>query len=1157
MECPSPTHVGPYRLLHLLGSGGMGRVFAAVHEATGQQVALKLLSPTAAEDPQLVARFLQEARALARLQHPGVVRVFHWDRLGDTAFLAMEHLQGLSLRAWMHRQSGSAPLQAALALCGQIAHVMVDVHAQGIVHRDLKPENVFLCPDESAAPGYRIKLLDFGIAKLPPGADGALTTQVHTHEASFMGTHLYMAPEQFLSASTVDGAADVYALGVLLFELLAGRTPFASEEPVEVISAHLQTEPPPLKPLAPAVPGALSAFIASMLAKNPAERPTMSRCHDMLGRPWEREQDACPVPGLAPFTEAQAELFFGRKAETQALLALLDETRADRRRWVQLEGPSGVGKSSLLQAGVLPRLQERAHPDAPRWLIATLRPSYEPLRNLARALVATFSATGPVGTPQEFEHALRDGPEALRTIVTTYTPKDCRLLLVIEPMEELFTLGAAECRPLDALLSTALVAPGSPLRLLTSLRSDFLHRMEQLPSLARQLHAAARFPLLPMEDEALTEVIRGMARHAGLRLSEGLAERMVKDARGEGGRLPLLGHALRGLWALSAGALLTHEHYERLGGVGGALARQAESLLDGLGEEGRMRAKWLLLELVQVGRGVPDTRRPRSRQEVLTAAGNDAVAEEVLLRLTGMHTGADAGAEQGLRLVMLSGSDPSRQRVDLVHETLLHKVPSLVTWLEQERALLERHADLEVAAHAWEQARYPEEGLPTGTLLAHYRGGPEGAREDRVTARRVSPRAARFLQAAQRLERRRAWGRRGLVAASVLAGLAILFYAVRANQERQRAELAQRSAEQERQRAEGERQRAEENLRQLIGLTNDFVGNSDWKLSRLPYTLDVRQKLLKGFHQTVTSLPKEERPQRDVRLSAVAVNHRLGDLSYYDESLTAADARLDEALVELRLGLVQWPKDKDLLWEMALHHSKRGKVAMARDRWAQARVDLDESVRLMEARSVGNDGGEDYRRSLAVSLAEQGELELEAGKLDESARLFERAISLHQQNAGPYNDALRALTLGFRGEVARRAGDSNMARARLDEALLLARSVVHASPGDQFYRWVLGRVLVWYAMVQRWKGQHETAARSYREAQALGRLLLQGEPPNKRFGLVLAHALDGHEELATSLRLHAQANALRAERCKLVKEFLFRDSQDVRFQSLDCQGAGP
>ncbi|HYI00352.1 serine/threonine-protein kinase, partial [Hyalangium sp.] len=261
MEPPSPTHVGPYRLLHLLGKGGTGQVFAAVHEEMGQQVALKLLSPDPTGDPQRFARFRQEAQILAQLQHPGVVRVFHYDRLGDTVFLAMELLRGLSLREWIQRQPpGPVPLQSALALCEQIAAIMVDVHAQDIVHRDLKPENVFLCPDEAAALGHHIKLLDFGIAKLRPDPGEVLNvTQVHTHESAVLGTYTHMAPEQLGGASTVDGHADVYSLGVLAFELLAGRAPFPYEHPYDVITAHRSELPPPLKQLVPALPGALSA----------------------------------------------------------------------------------------------------------------------------------------------------------------------------------------------------------------------------------------------------------------------------------------------------------------------------------------------------------------------------------------------------------------------------------------------------------------------------------------------------------------------------------------------------------------------------------------------------------------------------------------------------------------------------------------------------------------------------------------------------------------------------------------------------------------------------------------------------------------------------------------------------------------------------------
>lgn len=1135
MERSSLTHVGQYRLLHLLGSGGMGQVFAAVDEQIGRQVALKLLSPTATGDPQLVARFLQEARALAQLEHPGVVRVFHCDRLGDTAFLVMERLQGLSLREWIQRHPGPAPLQAAVALCAQIAAVMVDVHAQGIVHRDLKPENVFLCPDETSALGYRIKLLDFGIAKLPPAADGVLaTTQVHTHESSFIGTYAYMAPEQLRSASTVDGRADVYALGVLLFELLAGRPPFVSEDPVDIISAHLRDEPLPLKQLVPTVPGALSAFIASMLAKEPAERPAMTRCRDMLGAPWEKAQDACPVPGLAAFTEAQAELFFGRKVETQALIALLEEARAGRKRWVQLEGPSGVGKSSLIQAGLLPRLRELPAQGAPRWIVATLRPSYEPLRNLAQALAAAYTSTGPGGAVEEIERALSGGPDALRAFITRHTPEGCLLLLVIDPMEELFTLGTAECLRLDELLSNALAAPECPLRLLTSLRSDFLHRVEQLPSVARQLHGAARYPLLPMEEDSLAQVIQGMAWHAGLQLDTGLAARMVRDARGEGSRLPLLGHALRELWALSGGALLALEHYERLGGVGGALARQAEGLLDSLGGEGRERAKWLLLELVQAGRGVPDTRRPRSRDEVLTAAGGDPLAEKVLLRLTGMRTGSSPEEDQGLRLVMLSGGEqPSHQRVELVHETLLHKVPSLAAWIEQERALLERHEDLEAAAHAWEQAQCPAEGLPTGTLLTHYRGEPGALRGNSPLMRRMSSRAARFLHAAGRLERRRAWSRRAVVATFLVAGLMILFYAIRAGQERQRAE---------------------ENLRGFIAAADEVVDSLDWKLSRLPYMLDERRKMLKNFLGKLESLPPRDRKRPEVRLVIIRFHQRLADLAFHDETLAEADRLLLDALEELHVGLASQPKDEELLKELALNHSKRGKVALAQEHWEQARDHFSQSSVLLESPVLKDRKEEDDRRTLAVSLSEQAEVDLSLGNLKAAASRYDRAISLHEQNSGTYNQYLLALTLCDRGEVARRADDVDTAERYFKRALELGQASVESQQGNQVYRWMLARTLVRSAALLAEQGRLETAEAYYQEAQILGRALRQGDPSNKRYALVLAQALLEHEQWVQARGEREHARSLHTEACALVRKFRSSDSEDVRFHFLSCQG---
>ncbi len=146
------VRVGPYRLLRPLGKGGIGHVFAAVHEHLGRHVALKVLSDDAAEDPQLVARFLQEGRALEQLRHPGIVRVHDCGKLPDgSAYLAMDHLEGGTLEAWIRERATPAPLDTALAITWQIADAMVEVHEKGIVHRDLKPSNIILRADRWAA----------------------------------------------------------------------------------------------------------------------------------------------------------------------------------------------------------------------------------------------------------------------------------------------------------------------------------------------------------------------------------------------------------------------------------------------------------------------------------------------------------------------------------------------------------------------------------------------------------------------------------------------------------------------------------------------------------------------------------------------------------------------------------------------------------------------------------------------------------------------------------------------------------------------------------------------------------------------------------------------------------------------------------------------
>lgn len=1140
-----PTTVGPYRVLRTIGEGGAGRVFAAVHEHLGRRVALKVLSGDAAGDPQMVARFLQEGRALEQLGHPGIVRVYDCGKLADgTAYLAMEHVEGEPLDVWMRRRGGAAALDVALAIAGQIAGAMVEVHERGIVHRDLKPANVLLTEDETAPLGWRPTVVDFGIAKVPPpGGDDHVNTHLKTADHDVLGTAAYMAPEQCQRAQDVTAAADVYALGVMLFELVAGRLPFTSTDAVELLFHHVTTPPPHLCDLVPGVPPLLGTFVASMLAKAPEERPAMSRCRDMLSRPWRGEGAPCPFPGLQPFSEAQAELFFGREAEAREIASLLSEMREDGGRvWLQIEGLSGAGKSSLVQAGVLPALAGQP------WIVAVLRLSDDPVRSLAQALVTACAPHGLAEPPDAVGSALRTDRRALRALVERHVPRSTPLLLVIEQLEELFALGGAHVAPFDALLSDALSEPAAPLRLLTTLRSDYIHRMEQAPGMARLLNGkAARYHLHPMREEGLAQVVLGMASRAGMPLSRELAERMVRDAASAEGRLPLLGHALRSLWSARAGSEPAEEQYERMGGVGGALAREATLLFEALGEEGRERAKWLLLDLVQVGRGAPDTRRARTRAEVLAAAGGDAKAEEVLARLAAVPVSPGAGAPADpLRLVVISGAaeDPAAQRVDLVHETLLQKVPLLVAWIREERALLERRADLEEAAQKWERLGRPADGLPSGSLLDHYRGyAGDGPRRERLS-RLASERARTFLGAAARLERRRLWFRRAIAAVLAAAVAAISLSALIAHRERERAEHSAREADRE-------RERAEKNLKALLATTDEIVSGADWKLGRLGYTVEIRRTMLRQIEDALSAPQYRDRPE--ARRALVRTKHRRSDLARLNGTLAEARLFIDDARAMLDADLKRDPADPDLRKLLALNLSKRGKIALARGLHAQALQDFERSV--AEMPPVGSDDEADDRRTLATSHSEQADAEAELGRLSGAEGHYEKAARLLERNAAPgehFDRSLLAFTLAQQADVARARGDLRAAAALLDRAKPLQEEAAAAEPGNLLYKLYLGRIHASLAAVRAGEGDAPEAARLFALAVTAGERLHDADPTQKDYGLLLCQSLQGAEEAARDLGDAPRSRELRERRCDVARRFVALDGDDVRFRRFAC-----
>jgi len=259
---PGETVAGKYAIVRVIGDGGMGIVYEATHLRLRRRVALKMLFPHATS-PDTVARFEREARAAARLHHRNVAAVLDVDTTPEgLPYLVMEFLEGHDLEAELQAR-GAMPIDEAVGYVRQACEAMTEAHAAGIVHRDLKPSNLFLTADKQ---GWVLKVLDFGISKTTDDGDARLTTT----EVS-VGTPLYMSPEQVRSARNVDERTDIWSLGIILYELLAGRAPFLGS-PTAVAAAIVADPTPPIVEFRQDIPEDLQETIYRALAKDPAER---------------------------------------------------------------------------------------------------------------------------------------------------------------------------------------------------------------------------------------------------------------------------------------------------------------------------------------------------------------------------------------------------------------------------------------------------------------------------------------------------------------------------------------------------------------------------------------------------------------------------------------------------------------------------------------------------------------------------------------------------------------------------------------------------------------------------------------------------------------------------------------------------------------------
>jgi len=317
MGLTSGAKLGPYEILSLLGSGGMGEVYRARDTRLDRTVAVKILTQSPADTPEARQRFLQEARTISRLNHPHICALYDVGVQDGMDYLVMEYLEGETLAARIGK--GPLPIADVVRYSSQIADALDKAHRQGIVHRDLKPANVMLTRAGA-------KLLDFGLAKraaILPGEMGSFTTVSSplTERGTIVGTIPYMSPEQ-LQGKETDGRSDIFSFGAMLYEMATGRKPFAAANQASLVAAILKEEPQPMSELQPLTPLLLERIVKACLAKDADERPQSA--HDLRRElDWIRESSAVPVSGKSTVARSLVRLQAAPATAVAVLLLLL------------------------------------------------------------------------------------------------------------------------------------------------------------------------------------------------------------------------------------------------------------------------------------------------------------------------------------------------------------------------------------------------------------------------------------------------------------------------------------------------------------------------------------------------------------------------------------------------------------------------------------------------------------------------------------------------------------------------------------------------------------------------------------------------------------------------------------------------------------------
>jgi WD40 repeat protein len=757
-----------YQIRAILGRGGMGEVWRAFDLKLRVDVALKAVLADRAENERARDMLRREVRSAREVVSPNVCRIFDLVVEEGQELVSMEYIDGTTLADTL-RVRGPLQLQEAREIASQFLSGLEAIHEVGLVHRDFKPENVMLTR------AGRVVVMDFGLAK----------GRAEVGTGTISGTPAYMSPEQARGES-VDARADVFSAAVVLTEMLTvGGEGIRAREALW----HAVREAPPQVGEGPWAP-VLRQALDPQAERRPASARALAHALEEVTLRLPGFEEKHPYPGLASFSAEDAEYFFGREVEVEAIWKKLK-----RPRLLGLIGPSGAGKSSFLRAGLLPTLPRT-------WTAVLSTPGTRPFQFLAEALAPSLA-----GNTLAVQSLLRfDDPEIAVPLVARWRHRHEQAIIVVDQFEELFTLNPPEMKEAFARFLGRLVLDAD-VHVLLAMRDDFLFHCHAHEALAPILSDLTL--LGPLSESGLRRALVQPALSCGYRFEdEALVEEMMREVGRERGALPLLAFAASRLWEKRdrERGLLTRDAYKEIGGVAGALAHHAEATLESIGTHRTSLVREVFRHLVTA----QGTRTAREREELLSVF-------EATSRPRGLEPGSTpspAGAENpkwsrkdaaevldaliDARL-LTSYERPgdeegkSRRYVEIIHESLLRAWPRLVRWQAQDEDGALLRDQLRQAAQAWKERGRPEDLLWSGTAYRDF-----ALWRERYPRGLTSTEQAFAEAAARRAGRRRR--RRRLAVGAIVTALALGLGVVATFW--RRAEASRRNAEAQTLRAE-------------------------------------------------------------------------------------------------------------------------------------------------------------------------------------------------------------------------------------------------------------------------------------------------------------------------------------------------------------------